>query len=102
MAYINWPTILGALLEFVRDTELFIPGFVEAAVAAQLKCLTKGGSGSSESNQLFLKNLSQLLQHQALPERDQPIRVLSDFSSAVKKNQAALLTAMADLKLVRR
>ncbi len=69
---------LGAVFEFVRDVELAQPDLVLSATVESLKHT----EGDNTTN--LLRNLGKVLQYQSQPPEEQKIRVVSQFSDAVR------------------
>ena len=64
------PDHLGLLLEFIKDTELWLTNIVSVAISQCLK--------SKITPPLpLLENLGQILQYQSLPPNDKKCRIIS-------------------------
>lgn len=87
------PEELGIMLEFLKDTELWITDIVKVAVSQSIK--TKG-----RDPKRFLVNLVQILHYQSLPISDQKIKVLSQFATPAQEHIEGFLPMLSILELV--
>ncbi len=86
---------LGLMFEFIKDTELWVPGVVPAAVAS---CLRAKVGVSKQAT--LLDNLATILQHQSSDAADHKLKLVSQFSRSVSDHQIELLAKLAHRQLV--
>ena len=101
------PDQLGAILQFVRDNEIWLPGIVDMAISQCIKLSLKSaiafGRGQvTVEPENFMDNLAAILHAQDVDEKKQPEGgiTVSKFADCVRNHHADLLPLLGHKNLI--